>query len=426
VKQTGNSDDIRTIVLCMVYRLCLIFLFTAPIAYSQNAPLTLVQVQSLIRAHAPESVIQQQIQQRGLGFPVTPNVLEEIQKMGASENLVAQLHAELQAGNIEVHTLPQSVILIDNKKAGITNSNGVFLAEELSTGNHSVTAARTNFKDGVATVTVGNHETQKVDVSLIWLGGYLTIITYPEDASVDVQGPQGFTGHINDVPCPAGEYTIHVSRDGMKPETRTIDVISEIHHTEKIRLTPTPAYLAQLVYSAQDKLSHNDPVGAFRIASTVRGMDPKNINALDILTSSTFELGDEKAFLIFARSELHRGGTVTLPLLHIHSSPTLQLHDVEMKISSAGVVLHQQPTQSYCALDDSLIPASAINSIKITQDSRRYEYLHFSYSVVDSSDATKAQNLSTDFVLNGTIVQPGHVHELLDGIVNLLNDIHAQ
>jgi len=419
----------RDVMSALPYLVCLgicLSLAATSSAAAQEGHLTLAQVETLIRVHAPEEVIHEQIRKRGLGFDVTPAVMEQVEKMGASGSLLAQLRAEIRAGSIEVHTLPLSTLIIDGKQVGNANDQGIFVAKDVSEGNHTIAASSPDYKDASTSVRVANHETKRVEISLRWQGGYLTVVTIPVDAKVEVTGPQSFNGQINNTACAAGDYTIRVSHVGMETETRTVTVSSEEINTARIRLTADPRYLSQRIAVAQERLKENDRVNAFKIAASVHEMDTKNLDALTIMARTSFELGEPQAFLTFARAVIRGGGTVTLPLKHVHVSPGSKLHDVSVSISSAGLVMLQQPVQFDCKLDDSLISSATMGEARIVQNMRRPPYLRISYSTSQGENATDQKETNADFALNGSVVERPNSRELMDSVVELLNEVRAR
>jgi tetratricopeptide (TPR) repeat protein len=64
----------------------------------QVRPLTLDQIQALIKNSAPDTAIAIEIQRRGIGFQLDSKVLNELRKLGAGPKTIESLKTKLQAG----------------------------------------------------------------------------------------------------------------------------------------------------------------------------------------------------------------------------------------------------------------------------------------------------------------------------------------
>ena len=295
---------------CSAAVLFLMFLAVVAVLWTHTAvaqqpalqKLTLLQIEGLVAHGVPDSTMAAQIQKRGLAFTPKPANLDSLQAKGAGPLTLAAIEAlasktpsraetnaggkvagrhpraALGMGTVEIRTEPGSAVLLDGKEAGNAgyfNANaGLIGLEDVTEGNHELTAKKAGFQDAHVGFTLADKEDKQVSLPLQWLGGFLTVVAQPAGAAIKVTGPQSNDGSTTDLKCLPGTYTVTVSFEGYVPQTRNFQVAMGEHHAEQVQLALDPAFVASLLADAKAKLSSGNPSGAAESARRILRLPP--------------------------------------------------------------------------------------------------------------------------------------------------------
>ncbi len=141
----------------------------------------------------------------------------------------------------------RAVLTFEVEPAGATVTlNGRSLGEapiarnlEVLPGEYRVHVELANHESRDQTVTVASHEQRLVNVRLrpVDLNARLEVNVSPSDARVVVNGEDAGRGHVTRQVRP-GSYTIDVTREGYRDESRTVSVASL--RTETVTITMNP------------------------------------------------------------------------------------------------------------------------------------------------------------------------------------------
>src|SRR5271166_3401119 len=77
-----------------------ILILAATGVFSQAAPFSEADIMKALRRGVSSSEIEEQVQQRGIAFAMSPTVEQELRSKGASESLLHLLHEQTTASNL--------------------------------------------------------------------------------------------------------------------------------------------------------------------------------------------------------------------------------------------------------------------------------------------------------------------------------------
>ena len=381
-------------------------------ASAQKTKLSRVQVQQLIQNHAPDDLIASQLRSRGISFPIDRKTLDEFAAKGAGPKTLSVLSNQIREGNVEVHTEPGSTVILDGKEAGTAGFFGararILRIENVAEGKHELTARKTGYQDAQVSFTLANKEDKQLSLPLEWLGGYLSVSAQPSDAAIKVTGPSTFDVRTMDDKCQPGNYTVTTSLEGYVSQTRTFQVGAGEHHTEKFQLAADPAVVTSLLSDAKAKLYAGNFTGAVESARKLIKLTPGEAKAEEILAEASFQTGDLQVFLDAGIKAIHAGGTVTVPLMHVHSFPHRMIHRTTITISSSGISVEAVPQVNGCKFPPSIV-FSQLSQVELRGQSSAIQ-LHIAYLSKTPDKIKLIGSLhDLDFVVDGTAVnsQPG-------------------
>ena len=331
----NRTTILRTLV---VFLLCATLV---PHANARGTKLTENQLQHLVKIQAPDHLIASQINSRGLAFTVTYAIVKEFSNEGAGPDTLGALRNLVRVGAIMVHTQPASAVMVDDHYAGMTNSMGILVVQDIPIGPHNLTASKQGFKNGGAAVLVHNGQMEQASIAMQWLGGNLSIQVSPLNASVSVSGPRSFSGAHTNVPCPQGTYTVTAAAKGYLTQKKEIKIDSGSNTKIAIDLKPDPAYISTQLATARRFLAVGNAQKAAEQARAVLALSPDNPIADTILVHAAYQTGDEQDFVRQAMHIIQNGGKVTISMMHLRTFPRLQIRPVSLIFSAKGVAFSE-------------------------------------------------------------------------------------
>ncbi|HVQ38251.1 MAG TPA: PEGA domain-containing protein [Pyrinomonadaceae bacterium] len=112
----------------------------------------------------------------------------------------------------------------------MVDATGIAKLTNLKLGQHIVTARKTGYREQRQLVDLKPGENEPLSVALELLKGTLSVSPGVADAEINLksidanQGVGSYTGSINQVAFPPGEYEITVSKKGYKTATRRLTI----------------------------------------------------------------------------------------------------------------------------------------------------------------------------------------------------------
>jgi hypothetical protein len=401
--------------------------------------LTLAQIEQLVEHSVPDSTLSSQIQKRGLAFASNPAIVESLRAKGAGPLTLAAIEASdskapprpetnaggkaatkhpratLGVGVVEVHTERGSELLLDGKdpeNAGPLNAIvGIFRLENVTEGNHELTAKKAGFKDAHVSFALADKEDKKISLPLEWMGGFLAVSAQPTGGYIHITGPKSFDGSAEDVECPPGSYAVTFSAHGYLNQTRTFQIAAGEHHVERAQLVVDPAFITNRLADANTKLGVGNPTGAIEDAHEVLKLSPANVKAEAILSEASFQAGDMNTFVNSGTVAIRNGEAVTVMLMHVHDFPHRMVHRATITISNLGIDVAAAPAVNGCKIPPSIL-FRQITQTQLLRDQTGAIELHISYL---SKPPEKTRFIGSvhdlDFVVEGSAVvnQPGTI-----------------
>ncbi len=345
--------------------LALSLLVLALPSFSQNRALSLTQIQQLIDVHSPDDVIAQEIRTRGLAFSPTPKVLDDLQKRGAGQAIIAAIRERMPIGTLEIQAPPQSNVRLDGAPSGVTDAQGRLVLQNVPAAPHELSVEKDGFNPARLSIALLAREYKRVPVQLVWAGGYLTVRADPAPASIDVEGLGHFENTANDVPCPSGTYTITASRAGFKTEIKTVTVAAGQHASLGITLGADSGFVHSKLAEAQAQLDRKNFSGALQIIGGVLALDKGNAEALAMLATVYYRAGDLQRFQAAAIDALQANVPVSVELVHEHSGLSGDsIHPAVLTIAPGSI--QYDPGNSQCKYQKFTAPLANIEAMEVT------------------------------------------------------------
>src|SRR6266404_2165933 len=85
---------------------------------------------------------------------------------------------------------------------GRTNLQGKLILTGLEPGTHEVVIRKANYQESRSLVTLPASGQKQLVETLLWAGGYLTVLPGVSNAAIDVPGLGHFVDQVTDLPCP--------------------------------------------------------------------------------------------------------------------------------------------------------------------------------------------------------------------------------
>lgn len=322
-------------------------------AVPHTAKLTQAQLQHLIRIQASDSFVARQLEERGLNYPLTNADVAALASQGAGPRTLETLRGLVTTGSIQIRTERGASVSLDNKPAGVVDVSGQFLLQDVLPGSHTLTIAKDGFHPYTQSFTLGDRENRQLTAPLSWAGALLSVSAMPSSATISISGPVSYSGALIAARCPPGNYTVTVSQPGYVSQTQSFTLAADQIYQKSIQLLVDPAALAKTLADAQAALASGDATSATRLSSQVLALDPSNNAAREVLATASFVQGDFSSFLENARAIIQRGGSITIPLMHVHAFPRLSTQRVSLTISAHGLAFACQAGEK-CKIPESL------------------------------------------------------------------------
>lgn len=216
--------------------------------------------------------------------------------------------------------------------------------------------------------------------ALIWMGGHLNLEVVPEDARVEITGPDGRRYQAApDLALGVGRYVLRTTKSNFQTDTRTVIVEDGQRTNVSIRLAPDQDYLRRMEQQLQQKVRYNDAMTGIRAAKELLVLDPGNVAARGYLASAHWKGFHGEAFGAAARDALRAGASVRMPLFHEehHRGRTTTFrHEVEVAVMPAGFLFDPGMTAALsCSLRRMEIPYAALSEVKVQQTAEGEPYL---------------------------------------------------
>jgi hypothetical protein len=306
------------------YLLCwlLVLLPLTPAGYAQqdSRPLSLEQIKRLIQNDFPDTALAGEIRDRGIDFSATfdRQTLESLRLLGAQEKTLRALEPYLPKASVRVITrLDRTIVFVDGKQYGITDTTGILQINDLEPGEHLIeTRNRPRYKDGQLRVVLRPRDNQEVVFEPEVNVGTLTITPLTPNLEVTVYNElASLTGTFAKRELAPGIYTLQARSRWHQPITQIIQIKAGQHLTLPVELELDEALLETTVVEAQKAFSSKDYTRSVNILLEVLNITPRNLPALNLLAQNYLRLNDTPNFTATAKRILDADGTLDFALL---------------------------------------------------------------------------------------------------------------
>ncbi len=341
----------------------LAFLAVPPPSAAQAHPLTLAQMQRLIKIHAPDDLVAREITTRGLSFVPDSALIERLATEGAGKATVAALKERIPRANLEIQAHQGSHIIVDSSDMGVVGPEGHIVLSGVLSGQHTVTVKQRGYTTKTVQVTLAANETRQLPVTLDWAGGYLTIKVSRPGATITIPGLGTYYNAITELPVQPGQYQVAVTQDGMKAQSRALEVASGQRANLEFSLSPDPDYVQNGLVTANLDLDAGNVTGAIQLAQGLLKFAPSNSGIEALLSEAYFQSYDDFAAEQHAAKSLAAGGKLTFKVFHQHQSfHGTQLHPAILTLTSSAV--GYQPLTSDCKYQSFFEPLNDIHRVR--------------------------------------------------------------
>jgi hypothetical protein len=283
-------------------------------------PLSLEQIRRLIQNGFPDTALAGEIRDRGIDFSETfdRQTFESLRLLGAQEKTLRALEPYLPKAAVRVVTkLDRTIVLVDGKQYGTTDSTGVLQINDLEPGEHLIEIRnRPRYKDGQLRVVLLPRTNQEVVFEPEINVGTLTITPLTPNLEVTVYNELvSLTGIFARRELAPGVYTLQARSRWHRPITQIIQIQAGQHLTLPIALERDEELLEAAILEAQKSFSAKDYTKSINTLLEVLNVTPRNLTALNLLAQTYLRINDTPNFLATAKRILDADGTVDVALL---------------------------------------------------------------------------------------------------------------
>ena len=111
----------------------------------QGRGLSFTQIEKLVKIHAPDDVVAQEVRSRGLDFTPTQTTLDKLQQLGAGQATLAALRERMPVGTLEIQAPPASKVAVDGTDRGPTDTQGRLVLSSLPAGPHRLVVTKADW-----------------------------------------------------------------------------------------------------------------------------------------------------------------------------------------------------------------------------------------------------------------------------------------
>lgn len=236
----------------------------------------------------------------------------------APRKTLRALEPYLPKASVRVITrLDRTIVLVDGKQYGITDTTGILQINDLEPGEHLIeTRNRPRYKDGQLRVVLRPRDNQEVVFEPEVNVGTLTITPLTPNLEVTVYNElASLTGTFAKRELAPGIYTLQARSRWHQPITQIIQIKAGQHLTLPVELELDEALLETTVVEAQKAFSSKDYTRSVNILLEVLNITPRNLPALNLLAQNYLRLNDTPNFTATAKRILDADGTLDFALL---------------------------------------------------------------------------------------------------------------
>ncbi len=343
--RTFNIRDIRNALAAFLLAFALAAAPFAPVRAAQGEsgkPLSLEQIKRLIQNDFPDTALAGEIRDRGIDFSQTfdRKTLDALRALGAQEKTLRALEPYLPKASVRVIAkLDRSIVFVDGKQYGTTDTTGILQINDLEPGEHVIeTRNRPRYKDAQVRIFLSPRDNQDVIFEPELNVGSLTITPLTPNLEVVVYNElASLTGSFARREMSPGIYTLQAKSRWHRPITQIIQIKSGQNLTLPIELELDEDLIEETLLEARKAFSSKDYTRSANILLEVVAIAPKNLPALSLLAQSYLRLNDTPNFTAAAKRVLDADGALDFALL-LHGERKAP-QPVRLRLSRASLTL---------------------------------------------------------------------------------------
>jgi hypothetical protein len=303
-------------------------------------PLTLDQIRKLMGA-APDSVVAQEISDRGVKDDYTRQTVEQLRQQGAGQETIAALTRGLPFASLTVKTEPGATVRVDGGPPRTAGGDGVVSVTNLEPGSHEVAVVKPNFTPYSKTLELKGRDNAQVDAKLEWAVGFLTVTADEPSARIQVGTQPAQAGPINRMPVAVGPTTITVTAPLKIAPPRTVTIEPGKDIAVSFTMAMDPAALTAMANQIHSEFLAANYRGVQQTAARYFETGARDKNVLTDVAISDLETGATADFASFAREAVEAGATLRLSMMHHHGNGFVRgaffLHPVAVEANTQGI-----------------------------------------------------------------------------------------
>lgn len=172
--------------------------------------LTVRQVEALIRQGSPDSLVSQQLRNRGLAIPVDRALIERFTKLGAGPETVAALQHLLPKVRLVIRTAPGADVALDGVAVATVGDTGEIVLA-VAPGNYQLLVTKKDHTSVSKPLRLALNQPQTVEAPITWAIGYLTLDAGFPDAQITIAGAGQYASRVERLPLSVGPHEIRVA-----------------------------------------------------------------------------------------------------------------------------------------------------------------------------------------------------------------------
>lgn len=344
------------------------------VAVAARAPLTLSQLLGLINLQTPDTAVAAEITERGVRQPVDRKMVETVRKAGGGPATMAALDKVRPRALANIKGVAGTNIMLNGASAGRIGESGALVLNDLWPGNYEIAGELYEHAPERRVLALAAGSKTDIQLHLRSLFGFVSITTNSPQATIDVEGVSRFRAPLTKQRIRAGSYTIKVESPYRETRTITLEVPGGESITQEITLSADRTALnALLVRIRQDIANRNYRQAATDATDYLEVAHPGDALgrtiALTHLTAAHLEMREYAKAVVTGAEALDLGGTLSLNVMHHHSSGWVPPHAANLTVSKYKFLFDPiaECTFSKGSTDSKLVAVSWAGSLRMPQ-----------------------------------------------------------
>jgi hypothetical protein len=283
----------------------------------KQKPLTLVAVEQLIQAGAPDDVIAQEVLDRGIVDVVTREVLLKLRSRGAGPRTIQALTQLLPRVSLALQTTAGAQVMMAGRSYGMVPDSGELTIRDLEPGLYRVVIRKQDFATLDRELDLRGSGHLSMSLPLEPSIGFLTVNPQVAGSRVSVDGVQQF-GRVEGLRLSPGVHRVTVTAPLHNPLSLEVTIVGGKVATPEIRMTFSEREVGNLNIAVQTAFANRRFKSAVDEGRRLEQLGVLNTMARSAVAMSLWELRDYAAFAVQAQATIRQDGQLTFSVVHHH------------------------------------------------------------------------------------------------------------